>query len=165
MYDDSISVMGQYCWILPANWCKISSSSNNTFNTPCKCEWILFPGCTSDWLVYCVLNAGHCTREAQRGLQSNHRFQPVWGSTLCIPQPHLSDLGGSVWRRRPTVPSPHRKEGRQLSCEVGSKYKLFMNKCFYVLDKVKYISCSVIGQLCEDKWAVTNSWKCSNTDC
>lgn len=28
-----------------------------------------------------------------------------------------------------------------------------------------WISCSVIGQLCEDKRAVTNSWKCSNTDC
>lgn len=92
--------------------CSLKSIRKN-----CYVSW-----CCTGWWVCCVVHPGHCPGEAKRGFLYISWVQWVWGSPLCVPQPHLSDLGCSLWRHRPTVPPPHWQERRQYPCEVGSKY-------------------------------------------
>lgn len=140
----------------------------------------------------CVVNPGHCPGEAEGGLPYERWLQPAWRSSLCLPQPHLSNLGCPLWRRRQTFPPPHRKEGRWPSGDVGGKSSswgfrpplsamAFINiyVCFL---QIKNLSLSptvyllLSSSLSEVKRALkrsqitsyrpllANGWKCNNTD-
>lgn len=69
-----------------------------------------------------VVNPGHGSGEAQGGVPYDDGLEPVRGTRLCLPQPHLRHLGGSLRRRRDASPPADGEEGRQLPREVGGEF-------------------------------------------